>query len=77
MQLYYRCAVSLIPDVISNWESHILEKHWPELTQMLKAGIYDADVEARAFARQAYEALQASYPQRAEFFYQVFIFKFF
>lgn len=63
--------MGLINDVIANWDASILEKHWPEIVQALKTGLYDADPDARAYARQTYETMQTVCPRRAEALLQV------
>uniref|UniRef100_A0A915D5Q5 CLASP N-terminal domain-containing protein n=1 Tax=Ditylenchus dipsaci TaxID=166011 RepID=A0A915D5Q5_9BILA len=65
-----RCTIGILTDVISTWESNILERSWPEITQAVKAAINDADPDARALARVSYDTLQSMYPQRAEFLFQ-------
>lgn len=58
-------------DIIGNWESHLLDKHWPEILQAVKGGLHDADPDARTHARQAFELLQSMYPPRADCLFQV------
>lgn len=52
-------------------DASILEKSWPEIMSAVKSGINDADPEVRTYARKTFENLQANYPQRADFLYQV------
>ena len=66
-------GVTLIANIISNWDAHILDKHWTEITHCLKLSLSDADSDVRALARQAYTNLQNLYPQRAEALFQVSI----
>jgi hypothetical protein len=49
----------------------MVEKHSAELLQTIKLALCDADPEARANGRQAYESLQNHYPNKAEILFQV------
>lgn len=42
--------------------------------QAVKAGIHDADPEARSLGRISYETLQSKYPQKAEQLFNVIYF---
>jgi hypothetical protein len=43
----------------------------PTLVQAVRAGIYDADVETRNRAREAFLVLQSNYPNEADRLFQV------
>jgi CLIP-associating protein 1/2 len=62
---------NLIEIVISNWDAHALEKHWPEILPVLKAAVYDADEGVRKNSRQTYEVLQSLFPSIAEQLFNV------
>lgn len=69
--MIFREIINLLNEVISNWETSILEKHWPEILKTLKSALYDADPDARTNARHSYEVLQNLYPMVAEQLFNV------
>lgn len=69
--MIFRCTIDLFNNILTYWNHSIIEKHWPEVLQVVKTGIYDADPEARSLGRILYETLQSKYPQKAEQLFNV------
>uniref|UniRef100_A0A914BXA3 TOG domain-containing protein n=1 Tax=Acrobeloides nanus TaxID=290746 RepID=A0A914BXA3_9BILA len=64
-----RNTQNLLKIIIENW-GEILERHMPTLVQAVRAGIYDADVETRNRAREAFNVLQSNFPSEADRLFQ-------
>lgn len=65
-----RMSIALVAIIINHWESNIIDKHTVELIQSIKSALSDADQEARATARLAFENLQNLYPAKADTLFQ-------
>lgn len=65
-----RMAITMVAIIIHIWDNQMVERHAPELMQAVKTALSDADPEARALARQAFEHLQNQYPNKADALFQ-------
>jgi hypothetical protein len=65
-------AITMVAIIIHIWDNQMVERHAPELMQAVKTALSDADPEARALARQAFEHLQNQYPNKADALFQVY-----
>ncbi|CAI4230385.1 unnamed protein product [Auanema sp. JU1783] len=60
----------LISQVLTNWPTAKYEKMLNSIVEVIKAGIGDADSNARIAARQSYQQLELSFPSHAQALYK-------
>ncbi|KAK0407590.1 hypothetical protein QR680_003482 [Steinernema hermaphroditum] len=65
-----RSCIGLINDILANWEPKVTERSIGSIVEAIRAGLCDADAEARQKARVAYGELEAKFNKQAMFLYQ-------
>ncbi|KAK0415854.1 hypothetical protein QR680_012157 [Steinernema hermaphroditum] len=65
-----RSCIRLINDILANWEPKVTERIIGSIVEAIRAGLCDADAEARQKARVAYGELEAKFNKQAMFLYQ-------
>ncbi|CAH1123842.1 unnamed protein product [Ceutorhynchus assimilis] len=61
-----RSCCEFVEIILTNWQTHPLEKHEALLKDCIKKGVADADPEARVLSRRAFRGFKDHFPEQAE-----------